>query len=162
MFKIVLTALATAVSTVSFARSKAATEAWVMNYVSNQVATVKATMTETHTNGVTTISISENNTNLIVTVEDPIMPALVLRDCAEVLAACGITNSMIFAHTGSGVYLNGANVIRSTATNLVLNATYQSREFGGSAWFVDAATNRLARVSMTLVQPSVASRLTGN
>lgn len=162
MFKIILTALAIALSTASFARSKAATEAWVMSYVSNQVAAVKATMTETHTNGVTTISISENGTNLVVTVEDPIVPALVLHDCAVALTSAGITNSMIFAHTGSGVYLNGANIIHSTATNLVLNATYQSREFGGSAWFVDAATNRLARVSMTLVQPSVASRLTGN
>lgn len=160
MFKTVLTALAIAVSAVAHARSKAATEAWVMNYVSNQVATVAATMTETHTNGITTISASENGTNLVVTVEDPTVRALILQDCTAALTTNGITNGIIFAYTDAGVYRNGGHTIQATATNLVLNTTYESAEVDGHCYFFDDAKNRIASVFWTLIQPSYAAKLT--
>lgn len=158
MFKALLTALAIAFTTSIFAQSKAATEAWVKNYVSNQVASVKATMTETYENGVRTISVTENGTNLVARIEDPTERALILQECTDQLSQNGITNGIVFAYTGSGIYKNKSNIIQATQTNLVLNSTYQSREVESSCYFYNGDT-AIAKVYWTLIQPSVAKEI---
>ena len=158
MFKALLMALAIAFTTSLFAQSKAATEAWVANYVSNQVAAAKATMTERYENGVRTFSVSENGTNVVVKIEDPTVNALILKECADSLIQGGITNGITFAYTDNGIYKSGANTIKATSTNLVLNSTYQSREVNGRCYFIND-DEQVARVYWTLIQPSVAQKL---
>ena len=131
MFKALLTALAIAFTTGLFAQSKAATEAWVKNYVSNQAQTVAATLSSTKTNGVNTVSATENGTNIVVTVEEPTVQALVLDDCVHPLTASGITNGMLFTYTSGGIYRNGEHIIQASKTNLVLDATWASVESDG-------------------------------
>ena len=160
MLKPLLTVLAIAALSVhAQAASKAATEAWVANYISNQVAAVKATMKESYENGVRTLSITENGTNVVVKIEDPTIYALILKECSNVVTEHGITNGIIFAYTDNGIYKNGANTIKATSTNLVLNSTYQSREVNGKCYFFDA-DDRVARAYWTLIQPSYAKKLT--
>jgi hypothetical protein len=158
MFKALLLTLAIAFTPSLFAQSKAATEAWVKNYVSNHVAAVKATLTETYKDGVRTLSITENETNLVVKIEDATTRALILKKCAPILSENGITNGMIFAYTDNGVYRNGRNIIQATKTNLVLNATYQSSEANGLTSFYNNLTP-IAEVYWTLIQPSIAKSL---
>lgn len=145
---------------VSFARSPAATQDWVASYVSNQVASIAATIQQTKTNNVNTVSISENGTNIVATVEDPTVVTLILDNCAEALTNVGITNRMYFPYVDNGMYRNGLHIIQATATNLVLNATHQSAEVDGHAYFFDAATNRVASIKWTYLQPSVAATFT--
>lgn len=160
MMKHLLTILASLMMAgVSFARSPAATQDWVASYVSNQVASIAATIQQTKTNTVNTVSISENGTNIVVTIEDPTVMTLILDNCAEVLVNAGITNGMYFPYVDNGLYRNGSHVIQATATNLVLDATYQSAEIDNHAYFFDAATNRVASIGWTYLQPSVAESL---
>jgi hypothetical protein len=158
MFKVLLTALAIASTTTLFAQSKAATEAWVKNYVANQAASVAATKQETYENGVRTISITENGTNFVTRIEEPSVYALILTECSSVLSEKGITNNTIFAYTDGGVYKNKSGTIKATQTNLVLNATYQSKEKNGRCYFYDGE-NPIAKVYWTIIQPSVAQKI---
>ena len=158
MLKPLLTALAIVITANALAASKAATEAWVMNYVSNQVAAVKSTLKESYENGVRTLSVSENGTNVVVKIENPTVNALILKECADSLILGGITNGITFAYTDNGIYKSGANTIKATSTNLVLNSTYQSREVNGRCYFIND-DEQVARVYWTLIQPSVAQKL---
>ncbi len=161
MFKALLMALAIAFTTSLFAQSKAATEAWVANYVSNNVAAIKASITDTYQDGIRTLSVTENGTNLTVKIEDPTVRALILKDCSVDLSSSGITNGIVFAYTDNGIYKNGANTIQATSSNLVLNNTYQSREIDGRCFFFkEEDDEQVARVYWTLIQPSYAKTLT--
>lgn len=159
MFKAFFTAVAIAFTTSLFAQSRAATEAWVKNYVSNQVAAVSATLTQTQEAEKTTFSITENGTNLLVTVEKPTVAALVLNNCSAKFIDAGFTNGMTFAYVGDGVYKNSLSTIQASKTNLVFDADYPSREIDGVTCLVDRDGERHADVSLTHIQPSVARKL---
>lgn len=159
MFKALLMALAIALTTSLFAQSKAATEAWVANYVSNQVAAIAATKTQSYKDGVNSISMTENGTNITVKIEDSTVYALILKNCAPVLEASGITNNITFAYTDNGIYKNKSNTIQATATNLILNATYHSQENQNQSYFYDGE-KPIAEIYWTFIQPSVAKKLT--
>ena len=161
MMKHLLTILASLMTAgVSFARSPAATQDWVASYVSNQVASIAATIQQTKTNNVNTVPISENGTNIVATVEDPTVVTLILDNCAEALTNVGITNRMYFPYVDNGMYRNGLHIIQATATNLVLNATYQSAEVDGHAYFFGSDKKAIASIKWTYLQPSVAATFT--
>lgn len=152
-----------------------ATHAWVANYVSNYVSRAVAPTSRAQ-------QWSESGTNYMVYggytmyYEDATETALKIVESTEASRLAGVTNGLCFAlanaETGVfvapgwvvGVTSNGPYLVRGVYSNGAVNAASSATQYGARAdgiqtWFVDAATNRFARVARTLLQPGVAARI---
>jgi len=150
-----------------------ATEKWVANYVSNYVAQAVDTSAQVQ-------RWSENGTNYMVykgvtmSYEDATERALKITEDTAASRAAGVAKGTRFALADElagvfvcrgwvvGVTTNGPYLVRGTYSNGSVEAAgtpFYSRRDGLYTWFVDASTQKFARVSCTLLQKGVESEI---
>ena len=140
------TAVIAAYNAIAAIQEPAPSRAWVRDYVSNTVQTAMS-----HADGIRTYTAGTGRSQIRLEVEDATVYALVVSAATPAAVSAGVTNGQYFVwHETSHSYLNKADAIIATSTNLIWRGVGSDGcSFAG--WF---------DVSGVMLQPSIAKGVT--